>query len=132
MSPTDEVKRATSLLSEEIRTLKQWIAEANEDPIGPFSKDKIVDEMNVSELEQECLFLRSRLRSIYNEKLQVYGIWEEGFDRLPLRELRAKASQLPSYELRIGDSSTSGDVILNRQIRESKSAAALIDFMKQD
>ena len=115
MSLTDEVNGATSSLSEEICTLKQWIAEENEDPVGPFSKDKKVDEMNVPELEQECLFLRSRLRSIYTHKLQVNSRWEEGMDSLPLHKLRSKASGLLSGGFTIGNSSFSKEVMDNRQ-----------------
>lgn len=118
LSLTDEVSRDTSELLEETRketrTLKQWIAEENEDPQGPISKDKKVDDMSLSELQQECLFLRSRLRLIYTEKLAKNSRWEVAMNYFPLSALRNEASGLPSDGLTLGDGTSSEEVARKR------------------
>ena len=114
MSPTDEVNRATSPLREDIRILKQWIAEENEDPQGPFSKNKKIEEMSPSELEQERDFLESRLRSIYTEKLIVNNRWEMGMEDFRLYALRNKASGLLSTGFTTGDGPSSEEVTRKR------------------
>ncbi|EED11658.1 hypothetical protein TSTA_108440 [Talaromyces stipitatus ATCC 10500] len=105
---------ATSPLREHIRTFKQWLAEMNEDPQGPFSKNKKIEEMSPSELEQESRFLESRLRSIYTEKLIANNRWEMGMEDFRLYALRNKASGLLSTGFTIGDGPSSEEVMRKR------------------
>lgn len=117
MSLADEVNRSLFQLRQEAYTLKQWIAEENEDPQGPISQKKKVDEMNVPELEKECEFLRSSLQQIYTHKLQVNSKWEKGMESLSLHDLRGKASGLVGAKFTIGAGNASEEVLRNRQTR---------------
>ncbi|CRG92464.1 ATP-dependent zinc metalloprotease FtsH homolog [Talaromyces islandicus] len=110
-------KKMANFRRQAINTLKEWIAEENEDPQGPISQKMDLDYATIVELDHERDSLESRLRCIYIEKLQGTHIWKKDMEDLPLSRLREMRAPMRSATFTIGDATHSETVMKARQTR---------------